>query len=126
MTLYDFIKADDCCYDTYDDVYDTTVTVDINLDPEDDYDEFCVELIKKIEVKGRAYDGNPVCGWYDYIKRNLPRFRQFADDYWIKNNHEDEDDFICEWVEELHRFLAGYGEDDQYWYYKQELVDKCE
>lgn len=126
MKLYDFIKADDCCYDTYDDVCYTTVTVDINLEPEDDYDEFCVELIKKIEVKGRDYDGNPVCGWYDYIKRNLPRFRQFADDYWIKNNHEDEDDFICEWIEELHRFLAGYGEDDQYWYYKQELVDKCE
>lgn len=126
MTLYDFIKADDCCFDTYDDVCDTTVTVDINLESEDEYDEFCVELIKKIEVKGRAYDGNPVCGWYDYIKRNLPIFRQFANDNWIKNNHEDEDDFICEWIEELHRFLAGYGEDDQYWYYKQELVDKCE
>ena len=125
MTLYDFIKANDSCYDTYDDVYDTTVTVDIDLASEDDYDEFCVELIKKIDVKGMAYDGNPICGWSDYIKRNLPRFRQFANDNWIKNNHEDEDDFICEGIEELHRFLAGYGEDDQYWYYKQELVDKC-
>lgn len=125
MKLYDFLKMFGEDFDTYDDVVVTTVTACINLEPEDDYDEFCVALVKKIEVKSIEEDGNPICGWYDYIERNLPIFRQFANDNWIKNNYPDEEDFICEWIEELHRFLAGYGADDQYWFYKQELVDKC-
>lgn len=125
MKLYDFLKIFGEDFDTYDDVYDTDVTVCINLEPEDDYDEFCVALTKKINVERLAPDGNPVCDWWNYIKRNLPIFRQFANDNWIKNNYPDEEDFICEWIEELHRFLAGYGADNQYWFYKQEFVDKC-
>lgn len=125
MKLYDFLATHDYCCDAYDDVYDTSVTADINPKPEDDYDEFCTGLVKLVEVKGTAWDGNPICGWSDLIERNIKVFRKFANDNWIKNNYEDEDDFICEWIEELHRFMAGYGEYDQYWFYKSEIVDKC-
>lgn len=125
MTLYDFLMENDNWYDSYDDVYDVSVTVGPCSNPKDDYDEFCVDLAKKIEVKEINSNGDPICGWSDYIKRNLKTFRKFANENWIKNNYEDEDDFICEWIEELHRFLAGYGDTDQYWFYKQELVDNC-
>ena len=124
MTLYDFSYIHECDFDTYDDVYDVIVTVSINLEPGDDYDEFCNELIKLVEVKKILPSGDPICGWTDLIKRNMDVFRQFSDKHW-GNKYEDEDDFIYEWIEELHLFLAGYGEDGKYWYYKQEIVDKC-
>lgn len=126
MTLYDFIATTECDYDTLDEVYDESVTISVNLEPEDDYDEFCIALIKKIEVKDITDSGDPICDWSDYIKRNSTRLRGFANDYWYKNNFEDEDDFICEWIKEFHLLLAGYGEDGCYDYLKEELVDKCE
>ena len=125
MKLYDFLAMSDCDYDTYDDVYDAIVTISINLEPEDDYDRFCIGLVKLVDVKEIADDGNPICGWTDLIKNNIDVFRKFANDNWIRNNYEDEDDFIYEWIKELHYFLAGYGECDQYGFYKMELVDKC-
>ena len=47
MNLYDYLKLTECDYDTYDDVYDAVITVCINTEPEDDYDEFCIDLCKK-------------------------------------------------------------------------------
>lgn len=125
MKLYDFLAMSNCDYDTYDDVYDVIVTVSINLEPEDDYDRFCIGLVKLIDIKEFNCDGDPICDWSGFIKRNINIFRSFANDNWIKNNYPDEDDFICEWIKELHYFLAGYGADDQYWFYKEEIVDKC-
>lgn len=125
MTLYDLLVASDKDFDTYDDVYDAVVTVAINLDAVDDYDEFCIALVKLITVKSIARDKNPICDWSDFIKRNMDVFRSFADNYWYKNNTDDEDDFICEWMKEFHLLLAGHGGCDDYGFYKQELVDKC-
>ena len=125
MKLYDFLAMNECDYDTWDDVYDMDITVSINLEPQDDYDEFCVGLVKLVDVKDFTCCGDPICGWGDLIKNNMEVFRKFADENWYKNNCEDEDDFICEWIKELHYFLAGYGADDQYWFYKKEIVDKC-
>lgn len=122
IMLYDFLKLTECDYDTCDDVYDETVTVCINTEPEDDFDEFCVELCKKIEIK-KIDDSYLVCNWSDFIKNNMPVLREYANKYWYKNNYDDEDDFICEWIKEFHLLLAGYGTD--YDIYKEEIIDKC-
>ena len=97
MTLYEFLKkANENDFDTYDDVFDAIVTVSINLDdPEGDYGIFCIELIKKIEVKEIASNGNPICGWTDYLKRNLDVFKKFTQDHWY-GDYSDEDDLIYE------------------------------
>lgn len=126
MTLYELLKVSECDYDTWDNVYDAEVVACINTEPEDDYDEFCVALCNKIEVIEIKEEGWLICNWSDYIKRNINVFREFANKYWTKNNFDDDDDFICEWIDELGRFMAGYGADSQYWFYKMELVDKCE
>ena len=126
MTLYEFLVNNGDDYDTYDEVFDPTITVCINLEPEDDYDEFAVGLCKLVEVKGiDKYDGNPICGWSDLINNNIDVFRKFADEHWYKNNYKDNDRFVCEWLSEFHLLLAGYGEDGKYGFYKQEIVDKC-
>ena len=125
MILYDFIVKNDADYDTYDDVYDASVTVSINTEPEDDYDEFCIGLSKLVEVKEINHWGDLICGWSDLISNNMSVFRKFANEHWIKGNYADKDDFICEWIKELHMLLAGYGEDGMYWFYKKEIVDKC-
>ena len=106
-------------------MYDASVTVSINTEPEDDYDEFCVALCKMITIKGDTWSGDLICNWSEFIKRNMVTFRNFANKHWYKNNFADEDDFICEWIEELHLFLAGYGEDGAYGFYKAELLDEC-
>lgn len=123
MKLYDYLRLTECDYDTYDDAYDAVITVCINTEPEDDYDEFCIDLCNKIDICKISEDGNPICNWSEFIERNLHVFRKFANKYWTKGNYEDEEDFIYEWIKELHMFLAGYGND--YTFYKEELLDKC-
>ena len=125
MKLYDFLKENDADYDTYDLDYDEIVTCCINIEPEDDYDEFCVALCKKIDVVDYTCCGDPICNWSEFIKRNMDVLRDFSNKYWQRGNYEDEDDFICEWMKELHLFMAGYGADDSYGFYKTQIVDKC-
>lgn len=125
MMLYEFLITNDDEFDTYDTEFGVVVTVSIDLEGETDYDKFCNALCKKIEITDYTCCGDPICDWSGYIKRNLPVFRRFADDNWIKNNYRDEDLFVAEWIEQLHLYLAGYGVDDDYGWYKEELVDKC-
>ena len=125
MTLYDFIKQNNGDYDTYDDVYDAVVTVCIDIEPEDDYDEFCVELCKLVEVKSIGRGCDIVCGWSDFITHNISVLRDIANKHWVKGNYKDEDDFIYEWIKEFHYLLAGYGDDGAYGWYKHEILDKC-
>lgn len=125
MTLYDLIKNTGSDYDTYDDVYDECITVSINLEPNDDYDEFCIALTKLIVVVDPEYYGHVICEWSNFIIKNMEVFREFSYKYWYKNYCEDEEDFVWEWMKELNLLLAGYGEDGKYGLYKQELIDKC-
>jgi len=126
MLYDDFMETEYAEYgcDTVDDVYDEVITVTLSATPEDDYDEFCSALCKKIEVKDYTCCGDPICGWSDYIKRNMEAFREFSDNNWYKNNYRDEDQYICEWLEEFQLLLSGYGTDDDYTRYK-ELIDRC-
>ena len=127
MTLFDFIKANQDDYDTYDTDYCSIITVCINPDdkPEDEYDLFCIRLCKAVSVESCTRHGDPVCNWSKYIEDNMKLFRDFANKYWIKNNYENEEDFVAEWMEELHRLLAGYGNEDTYKVLIEELLNKC-
>ena len=124
-TIYDYVKAYEDDYDTCDDVFDETVTISINLEPVDDYDKFCIALCKMVEVKEARGSGILICGWTDFIKRNMGALRKFANENWIRGNYDDDDLFICEWIKEFHLLLAGYGEDGAYGYYKLMILDNC-
>ena len=103
--------------DTYDDEYDMSITVCIGADNEQDEDpyyQFIVGLLKLVEVEDES-----VWKWSLLVEENYDVFREFARYHW--NTYSDnQDDFIEQWLGEIHYLFAGYGSDSTY----KLLVDK--
>lgn len=123
MTLYEFMKMSECDYDTYDVDFDAVVTVclpdeDDNLDA---YGKFCFEIIKKVNVV-KVTDTGLIVDWAGFIKRNIEQLREFADEYWYNNYADDDDEFVYQWINEIHAYLAGYVSEDIY----EKLVELVE
>ena len=115
MTLYEFMKMSECDYDTYDVDFDAIVTVCLP-DEDDDldaYGKFCFELIKKVEVV-KQIDTGLIVDWSGFIKRNIEQLREFTDKYWYDNYEDDEDEFVYQWINEIHAYLGGYVSEDIY------------
>jgi hypothetical protein len=117
------MKMAECDYDTYDVDFDAIVTVclpdeDDNLDA---YGKFCFEIIKKVDVV-RVTDNGLIVDWSRFIKRNIEQLREFTDEYWYNNYADDEDEFIYQWINEIHAYLAGYVSEDFY----EKLVELVE
>ncbi len=115
MKLYDFIKLTEADYDTYDTVYDACVTV-CYIDDEDitdDYDKFCIEITKKVEVEKQNGD-ILIVKWTNLIQNNMEKFKNFTEKYWKYTYEDDEDEFIYQWINEIHSYMAGYVSEDFY------------
>ena len=115
MKLYDIIKISEEDYDTYDTVYDAVVTVCYieENDTNDNYDKFCIELMKKVEVDHINGDGLAV-KWTEFIYNNMEKFRAFTEKYWGRKYRDDEDEFVYQWINEIHLYMAGYVSEDFY------------
>lgn len=118
MTLYDFIRMAENDYDTYDDVYDAIVTV-CAFDEEDEksdeyYEKFRIGIMKFVEVIRGTADKGLLCKWTDFITRNLAIFKEFAKKYWCNPYEDDEDEFIYQWITELHNWGAGALSESMY------------
>ena len=117
MTLYELMKVAKEDYDTYDDVYDAVVTVCYidEEDVEDNYDKFCTEIIKKVEVEEKVGDGF-IVKWTELIEKNMEKFRKFTKENWKKDcQYEDDDEeFVYQWINEIHSYMAGYVPEDFY------------
>lgn len=118
FSLYELCKRKEGLdLDTYDNIYDATVTVcvdfyDLEGDPDDedfDYFRFIREIMKRVEV----IDENTVA-WSTLVENNVGIFRRWTEKHWYKGNHEYDDDYIYEWVGQIHLLFAGYGTDDIY------------
>lgn len=123
MTLYEFMKMSECDYDTYDVDFDAVVTVCLP-DEDDDldaYGKFCFEIIKKVDVV-KVADTGLIVDWSGFIKRNIEQLREFADEYWYNNYADDDDEFIYQWINEIHAYLAGYVSENIY----EKLVELVE
>ena len=123
MTLYDYIKENPEDFDVWDDTYDMSVTVCAYDDGEpddendlDDYDKFCAEICKKVQlVEGKNYpdDCELIADWTGMIMKNKEKFVQFSNLYW-NQVYNDPDDFAYQWVKEIHLYFAGYVADSFY------------
>ena len=115
MTLYEFIEINGHSYDTYDCDYDAEITVeDCCEDDKDDYYRFCNELYKKVKICGKLFNEYSVqVNWSELIEKNLEKFKQFTKEHWI-TDYEDLDDFICEWIEEIHHYFCGNVSEEFY------------
>ena len=117
MTLYDFIKVADNDYDTYDNTYDAIVTV-CSFDKDDEqseeyYEKFRIGIMKYVEVVKAISGWEVICDWSGFIKNNITVFREFAEEHWIRQ-YEDEEDFIDQWIREIHYWLAGETSESVY------------
>ena len=113
MTLYELIKTTQEDYDTYDKEYDAEVTVCFIEEECDDCDKFCNGIIKKVNVVKQ----NGCClivDWTKLIRDNMKKFRKFTNQHWGRKYKDDEDEFIYQWIKEIHLYMAGYVPEDFY------------
>jgi len=107
MTLFEYLKMSEADYDTYDTEYDNGVTVCYIDEENDEYDKFCNGIIKKVDVVKINGDVLTV-NWSELIKRNMYKFKEFTAKHW-KHQYEDNiDEFIYQWINEVHMYMAGY------------------
>ena len=117
MTLYEYTRVNKSDFDCYDNVIDISVTVcfidDADIEKDDLASKFCNELIKKVEVVEQTDDCSIICKWYNLIERNFEKFKAFTAKHW-KRDYNDKDDFIEQWIREIHYYMAGYVPEDFY------------
>lgn len=108
ITLYDYINMAESDFDTYDAKYDAVVTVCHIYDESDEYDRFCNNIIKKVHVVKINGDALTV-NWSELIEKNIIKFRMFTAENWYDNcqYEDDEDEFIYQWINEIHQYMAG-------------------
>lgn len=116
MTLYDWIKRTEGSYDTYDTVYDGVVTVDWIDEETDFYSKFCNGIMKLVEFVNQVPHSSCeiVCRWTDMITRNIEVFKEFTDKFWTNKYEDDKDEFIYQWIKEIHYWVAGYVSESTY------------
>ena len=126
MTLYEYLQMREDDFDTYDTVYDTGVTICYIEKEKDEYDRFCNGIIKKVDVVEINGD-SPIVNWTELIERNMVKFKAFTKRHWYENcQYEDDmDEFIYQWINEIHMYMAGYVDEDFYFELNR-LVDSLE
>lgn len=126
MTLYEYLKMSENDFDTYDIDYDAVVTVCYIADEDDEYDKFCNGIIKKVNVL--YIDSHYLTvDWCKLIERNMDKFKAFTKENWRENcQYEDDvDEFIYQWINEIHYYMAGYV-DEGFYNELNMLVDSLE
>lgn len=118
MKLFELVNILQEDFDTYDTVYDAEVTVCFIEENEDNdnYDKFCIGIIKKVEVvKGNGNHGL-IVKWNDLIKNNMDKFKAFSAEHWCEDcQYEDDDDeFVYQWIDEIHNYMTGCVSEDFY------------
>lgn len=117
MKLYDFMKISQNDYDTEDTIYCAVVTVCYIEEDEanDNYDKFCIELMKKVEVE-KVFDNAVLVKWTELIQNNMEKFKKFTAENWYKScqYENNEDEFIYQWINEIHQYMAGNVSEDFY------------
>lgn len=108
ITLYEYINMNQNDIDTYDTKYDTGVTVCHIYEENDEYDKFCNGIIKKVNViEINKY--SLTVNWSKLIERNMDKFKKFTAEHWYEScQYEDDvDEFVYQWINEIHQYMAG-------------------
>lgn len=112
MTVYEYLKMNECDEDFWDDQFDTCVTICCpDEESTDFYDKYIEEISKRVNVI--KTDGTVIAGWSEMIEKNFEKFKAFTKAHW-RTDYEDHDDFVYEWIKEIHLYVAGYVPDSFY------------
>lgn len=113
ITLYEYLEMSKGDFDTCDTKYDAEATVCYIDIERDNYDKFCKDIIKKVnvvEINGDVLTVN----WSELIERNMDKFKKFTEEHWVLSYEDDIDEFVCQWIKEIHLYMAGYVDEDFY------------
>ena len=115
MTLFEYLQMAENDFDTYDTKCDAGVTVChiYEEDEADEYDKFCNGIIKKVNVVKINGDTLTV-NWSELIEKNLGEFKEFTKQHWKYQYENDIDEFVYQWINEIHMYMAGYVDEDFY------------
>lgn len=117
MTLYEYTRENKYTdFDVRDVDYDTIVTV-CYIDQEDETDKhskFCNSIIKKVQFVDRINDYTLVADWTALIEHNIEKFKAFTKEYWYNQYEDDEDEFVYQWIKEIHAYMGGYVSESFY------------
>lgn len=118
MTLFELFNNTEMDLDVYDTDYDACVTICYTNKEIDNSDKFCNGLIKKVEVVDatKISDNLVIADWSKLITSNLDKFKAFAKEHWYRCFEDDEDEFIYQWICEIHKYIAGYVPEEFYDY----------
>lgn len=107
-TLYEYLEMSENDFDTFDTEYDAEVTVCHIYEETDEYDKFCNGIIKKVNVV-KINGEYLIVNWSELIKRNMDKFREFTAKHWYEScQYEDDiDEFVYQWINEIHQYMAG-------------------
>lgn len=114
-TLYRYLRMSKNDFDTYDTKYDVSVTVCYTEKEDDEYDKFCNGIIKKVNVV-EINNNSLTVNWSELIERNMDKFKEFTSKHWYAScQYEDDiDEFIYQWIEEIHGYMVGNVSEDFY------------
>lgn len=113
MTLYEYLQMAENDFDTYDTKYDAGVTVCHIYEENDDYDKFCNGIIKKVDVI-KVNKHSLTVNWSELIERNMSKFKEFTAKHWRYQYEDDIDEFVYQWINEIHMYMAGYVSESFY------------
>ena len=114
MTLYEYIMFHKKDYDVYDKEYDASITA-CHIDKvTDSYDAFCKKMMQKVSVVETVNDYTLVANWSELIRRNMEVFKSFTEKYWKRKYKNDVEEFIYQWITEIHSYFGGYVSDEFY------------
>ena len=117
MKLYDFMKIAKSDYDVRDSAYDAVVTCCYISERhiEDLYDGFCVKLMSMVDLEEEFCDDSTLTAhWHELIAGNMELFRKFARAEWYDSYENDDDEFIYQWIDALHQYMAGNVDEETY------------
>ena len=121
MTLRELLELKQDDYDTFDTYFSGVVTC-CHID-KDEFKEnisdksadkyyylFCKYIYDNVFVSDFAFN---TCDWTGFIQRHEEPLKQFMSEYW-DTQYDNDCDFICEWIKEIHLWLAGYTTESSY------------
>lgn len=124
MTLFDYMQlTDNMDYDVWDETFDDCVTVCLAEEESDNYDKFCFGIAKLVPLVSTGE--YVVADWYGFIERNDSVFREWSESYWRDGTiPADKDDFIEDWIIELHGLYAGNTSEGMYQKFVEDFLPR--
>lgn len=126
LTPSDLLSEDNDYIEFYDNVFDIFVGLDyvsekdLNREADKYYYRFLNYLNNNVQVLSVA---NSTCAWTNFIKKHIKAFKKFTKEHWVRTYKDDLDEFIYQWIKELHLYGAGYVSESEYKALVDMLID---